>query len=205
LAEEACGYAARTAAHARALFTLRERVVSELIGSQAEVVLGMALLLDREWTRAATTLERLVADMQTRRVSLWIEALALDRLAEALLGTGNLVGAETRAREAREVARTRGLRMGYRGPLLLARIVARARGGTARAEVEQLLEESVAYLEETGARAWVPLLHEARAELERACGDAAAAERELREAQRLYAEMGATGHAERLARDLAHP
>jgi hypothetical protein len=69
--------------------------------------------------------------------------------------------------------------------------------------VEQLLEESVAYLEETGMRAWVPLLHEARAELERACGDDAAAQRELREAQHLYAEMGATGHAERLARELA--
>jgi len=46
------------------------------------------------------------------------------------------------------------------------------------------------------------LLHEARAELERACGDAAAAERELHQAQRLYAEMGATGHTERLAREL---
>ena len=32
-------------------------------------------------------------------------------------------------------------------------------------------------------------------------GDPAAAERELREAQRLYQEMGATGHAERLARE----
>ena len=89
--------------------------------------------------------------------------------------------------------------------MLLARIVARARGATARAEVEQLLEESVIFIEETGARALVPLVHEARAELERACGDAAAAERELREAHRLYAEMGATGHAERLARELARP
>jgi hypothetical protein len=45
-------------------------------------------------------------------------------------------------------------------------------------------------------------VHEARAELERACGDAPAAERELREAQRLHAAMGATGHAERIAREL---
>jgi adenylate cyclase len=205
LAEEARGDAARTAAHARALLALRERVVNELTGIQAEVALGMTLLLDREWAQAAETLERVVADMRTRRVSLWIEALAVDRLAEALLGTGDLAAAEARAREVRELARTRRIRLGYRGPLLLARIVARARGATARAEVEQLLEESVAYLEETGAKAWVPLLHEARAELERACGDAAAAERELREAQRLYAEMGATGHAERLARELVRP
>jgi len=162
----------------------------------------MSLLLDREWGQAAETLERPVLEMQTRRVSRMLEALALDRLAEALLGAGDLVGAETRAREALEAARVRGIRMGSRGPLLLARIVARARGATARAEVEQLLEESVAYLEETGARAWVPMLHETRAELERACGDTAAATRELREAQRLYAEMGATGHIERLAREL---
>jgi len=202
LAEEARGDAARTAAHARALFALRERVVSEMLGKQAEVVLGMALLRDREWTQAAETLERLVADLQTRRVSLWIEVLALDRLAEALLGTGDLAAAEARAREARELARTGHSRLGYRGPLLLARIVARARGASARAEVEQLLEESVACIEETGARALVPMQHEARAELERSCGDAAAAERELREAHRLYAEMGATGHAERLAREL---
>jgi hypothetical protein len=162
----------------------------------------MALLLERERGQAVETLERPVQRMQTRRVSLMLEALALDRLAEALLGTGDLVGAETRAREAVEVARVRGIRMGSRGPLLLARIVARARGASARAEVEQLLEESAAYIEETGARAWIPLLHEARAELERACGDATAAERELREAQRLHAGMGATGHAERIAREL---
>jgi class 3 adenylate cyclase len=202
LAEEARGDAARTAAHARALFALRERAVNVMLAHMAESVLGMALLLDREWAQAVETLERLLADIQARQVGRFIEPLTLDRLAEALLGTGDLVAAEARAREVREIAHTRGSRHGYRGPLLLARIVARARGVTARAEVEQLLEESVAYLEETGARAWVPLLHEARAELERACGDTAAEKRELHEAQRLYAEMGATGHAERLTREL---
>ena len=34
-------------------------------------------------------------------------------------------------------------------------------------------------------------------------GDGAEAERELSEAHRLYTEMGATGHAERVARELA--
>jgi adenylate cyclase len=202
LAEEARGDAARTTAHARALFALRERVVNALVDHLAEAALGMVLLLDREWVRAAEALERLLADIHARRVGLFFEGLVVDRLVEALLGMGDLAAAEARAREVRELARTRRVRMGCRGPLLLARVVARARGATARAEVERLLEESVAYIEETGARALVPMQHEARAELERACGDAAAAERELREAQRLYAEMGATGHAERLAREL---
>jgi tetratricopeptide (TPR) repeat protein len=202
LEDESRGDAAQVAARARALIALRERVVNPMTADQADVALAMALLLDREWAQAAERLERLLADIRTRRTSLYFEPLALDRLAEALLGTGDLDAAEARAREALELARLRRMRIGFRGPLLLARIVARARGTTARAEVERLLEESVAYLEETGVTAWVPLLHEARAELERACGDAAAAERELREAQRLYAAMGATGHAERLAREL---
>jgi hypothetical protein len=167
----------------------------------ADVGLGMAFLLERDWGQATAAFENALASMHSNAVGLWMETMALDRLAEALLGAGDLAAAEDRARKARELAHTRQARMGFR-PMLLARIVARARGGTARAEVEQLLEESIAYVEETGARAWLPLIHEARAELERAGGDAAAAERELHEAQRLYAEMGATGHAERVAREL---
>jgi hypothetical protein len=41
-----------------------------------------------------------------------------------------------------------------------------------------------------------------RAELSRLRGDGGASERDLREAHRLFTEMGATGHAERLAREL---
>ena len=49
----------------------------------------------------------------------------------------------------------------------------------------------------------VPRIHEAAAELASAQGSPENRIRELREAARLYREMGATGHAERLARDLA--
>ena len=48
----------------------------------------------------------------------------------------------------------------------------------------------------------MPQVHEERAELARLRGDDATRERELREAHRLYTEMGATGHAERLAQKL---
>ena len=44
---------------------------------------------------------------------------------------------------------------------------------------------------------------EERARLARLTGDGAAAERELREAHRLYEAIGATGHAGRLAKELA--
>ncbi len=52
-----------------------------------------------------------------------------------------------------------------------------------------------------GARVYRPQVCEERAELARLRSDEAACTRELREALRLYTEMGATGHAERLARE----
>ena len=57
-------------------------------------------------------------------------------------------------------------------------------------------------IDETGARGYQPFVHEERAELARAQGDETTRERELREAHRLYTEMAATGHAQRLAREL---
>jgi hypothetical protein len=139
---------------------------------------------------------RLSASWQTcRRVGGRCSRSSLDRLAEALLGTGDLAAAEARARGRVVARRSSGaVRCSSR---------ASSRARQPRARVEQLLEESVVYIEETGAKALVPVLDEARAELERAGGDSAAAGRELREARRLYAEMGATGHAERLAREAA--
>jgi hypothetical protein len=44
-----------------------------------------------------------------------------------------------------------------------------------------------------------PIVHEISAELARLRGDEATRGRELREAHRLFVEMGATGHAERIA------
>jgi hypothetical protein len=58
-------------------------------------------------------------------------------------------------------------------------------------------------VERTEARAYVPLIHVERAELARLLGDEAAYQRELREAHRLFVEMGATGHAEGVSRQLA--
>jgi len=58
-------------------------------------------------------------------------------------------------------------------------------------------------IHETGASAFAPLVHEERARLAHLLGDEPACERGLREAQRLFAEMAATGHAKRLAQELA--
>ena len=49
-----------------------------------------------------------------------------------------------------------------------------------------------------GAKGFEPMLHVELAELARQSGDQEGQKRELHEAHRLFTEIGATGHAERL-------
>ena len=76
-------------------------------------------------------------------------------------------------------------------------------GESARAEIEATLARARELIEVTGARLYTAHLHARHAECLRALGDENAWRRELEEAARLYAEMDATGHAERLAGELA--
>ena len=56
--------------------------------------------------------------------------------------------------------------------------------------------------EKLGARFLLPRIDLETAELARLRGDDAARERALRKAHRSFSEIGATGHAERMAKDL---
>ena len=66
-------------------------------------------------------------------------------------------------------------------------------------EIERSLLCCSELIEQTGARLYTPQLHEQRTALADLAGDDVR-ERHLREAHRLYTEVVATGHAERLGR-----
>jgi len=76
-------------------------------------------------------------------------------------------------------------------------------GAAARDAIETLLAEVSQLLDQAGAELWRPHLHAERAELHRLTGDADAARRGFSAAHRLFAAMGAVGHAERIAREIA--
>jgi hypothetical protein len=78
----------------------------------------------------------------------------------------------------------------------------RADSPQAWARAEQAMVRAQELIDETGARAWQPQVHECRAHLARLRGDSPAAQRELDAAWRLYAEMGAIIQVERLAREM---
>jgi adenylate cyclase len=117
-------------------------------------------------------------------------------------GLGDSERAAQALREALVEARRAGARMTQlRASLSLARILAQTDAGASQGEIEELLGRAQSLIEETGAALFGAQLHAERAELMRGLGDADGQRRERAEARRLYAAMGAAGHAERLARD----
>ncbi len=142
--------------------------------------------------------------LESSGVHFGLTAWALCFLAEAKLGQGDPRAALELADEALADARQSGGRLFEMDALLTrARALLGSEGASCAAEVERTLAEASALIDETEARCREPIVHEISAELARLRGDEATSKRELREAHRLFVEMGATGHAERIAPLLA--
>jgi hypothetical protein len=123
--------------------------------------------------------------------------LVLADLAQAVATLGDFGRARVLADEAVSTAQQR--RIGKVHPLLARAHVQRlSDGAQAAAAIEADLQQAMAEVEQTEARAYAPLIHVERAELARLLGDEATYQRELREAHRLFTEMGATGHVRRI-------
>ncbi len=125
-------------------------------------------------------------------------------LAEALLETGDLSAAVGAAEDA--IALCQG---SLRGQLeaeahgVLARALLRRDGAAAQGAAEAALAEAAELIERTGAKTLAPALREWRAELAAVLGDTVMREQQLREAQRLYEEIGAPLQSDRIAAELA--
>jgi len=160
-------------------------------------------LFQGDFENAIASLERALAIARERHTGIEQEPNVLARLARAHLGRGNLPRAAALADEALALARERGSVHGEIPALDARARVLLARGDAGDAgEVETLVERMAALAEDSGFRLYLPQAVELRADLAALRGDPAARERHLRAAQRLYAEIGATGHAARLANEL---
>ncbi len=195
--EELAGDADAALHHARAAADAARRFGAATGVYVAYSFLGRVHLLRREYEDACQVLHEAIEAV--RSVSGVILAECYAPWVEAQLGVGDLRAAR-RAAEDAITATSHSLLCGGESWLALARL--RIRTDEARDDVEAALAKAAGLLHEGGIRIHDPTLHEVRADLARREGDPAAAERELREAQRLYQKMGATGHAERLAREL---
>jgi hypothetical protein len=127
----------------------------------------------------------------------------LAAMAATHLWLGDTAKALTLAEEAIAVSRRSGNRL-FEFSALLTRIRALREiyGVKATNEINGTLAEANAFLEMSGAKSYEPFLHVERAALAKLTGDQAGRERELREAHRLFTEIGAPIRAAEVAKEL---
>ncbi len=164
---------------------------------------GMAELMRGHWPEARDALERSVALGRERWAATDAETMRLGMLAEAYLGLGEPERARRLAQEGIEAGRASGVVINQLYAILaLAKAMFASPGELAQEEVEAELERGLRLARESESKAVEPLIRVELAELARRRGDEEGRERELREAQRLFTEIGASGHAARLATEL---
>jgi tetratricopeptide (TPR) repeat protein len=189
--------------HAQAMLAQMERVEGTYWVAGCYGYLGRAHLLAGRLDPALEAFERCaeVVEGLGLRETL-VGSMHLPYLAEACRRAGTTERALATAQAAVALSHSGGNAvLGARTELLFARISLQMEGPSSQAFV-QALANAARLVEETGARAFQPHVHEVRAECAALQGDSDTRQRELREAHRLFTEMGATGHAERLAREL---
>jgi tetratricopeptide (TPR) repeat protein len=180
-----------------------ERIGSLFARVIAHASYGTALVLSTDWQAGRQSLELALEIARANRVALFMEADYVAALAEAHLGMGDSPRARELAQEAIQLA----LRMDMpiaevHAQLALARAIRAIEGADGRAGIEAALDRALALVQSTGARSYDPQIHVERARLAALRSDASGAHQWLREAHRLFTEMGATGHAQRLTKEI---
>jgi len=183
-----------------------EKVGSVIARTFTHGCYGTVLGLNGEWEGARQSLELALEIARANRVGLFLEGFFLAALAEAELGRGDSQRAGELAEEAIRVASRMEMRTAeVRGQLARARVLLALGGADGRHEIETSLDRASELVRSTGARSYEPQIQLERARLAGLLSDEAIHLQWLHEAHRLFTEMGATGHAERVARELGSP
>jgi adenylate cyclase len=194
------GDAARVLDYARQAVDLAERVGNPGGLALGHLFYGEALVLEGRFEEAQQVLGRGLDCADQGGVRLFRPGI-LHALANALAGLGRAEEAVALANEA--VAASQMPAVAALSHISRARAL-RLRDGLASAlEIEADLAAAAALVEEHGVRVMALHIHEERAQLAKLRGDEEGFRAELRRARDLAAELGASGHLERLERELA--
>ena len=198
-----CGGTESVLEHGRRSLEIAEKLDNESSRVFAYCALGTAYLIDSQPAAARDALRETVAISRDRKIRGLLPRV-LPILAEAHLALGERTEALAAAREAIDLGSVGGCRYHEaHAQLALAAALLTTDGVVPRAEIESALERAEHLVESIEGRSLSPRILEMRGRLAAALGDAPASELALRQAFELYRAIGATGHAERLARELA--
>ena len=187
-------------AHARRTVERAEGVGDTVTKVLAHTVLGIALVANDEWDAAEKAEREALATARQSGVGFGITAWAVCFLAEVMLGRNDNRAALEMADAALSEARQNGGRLFEMDALLVrARALLRCAKANAAAEAQRTLVEVCALIDETGAHSRGPVVHETAAEIARSVGDTLISDQLLRQAEEGYEQIGALGHAQRLA------
>jgi class 3 adenylate cyclase/tetratricopeptide (TPR) repeat protein len=179
---------------------IAEEMGSPFSQAIASRVLGATKLLTGQPKEALEAFQYSLDLLRSSQTGFEQEATVLANLSSAHLELGDAREARRMAEEAIELAVGRGQRHSEMlGQIALASSLSAADGRETRRGAEAALDRASTLIEETGAQVYVPQIEEVRGRLARARGDADACVSHLREAQRIYAEIGADGHVQRLS------
>jgi tetratricopeptide (TPR) repeat protein len=169
----------------------------------AFLALGKAHVAAGRWQEALEALGEVLSIPRERGTVLWAEPEILGQMAAAQLGLGNGSEARELAEQAVALARERLNKPAEcEAEIIRARVLLHLDGPGIRDEIVSALDAASVLAAEMNAKSFDPFIEEERAHLARAAGESDACHRHLREAHRLFAGIGATGHAARLAREL---
>jgi class 3 adenylate cyclase/tetratricopeptide (TPR) repeat protein len=189
--------------HAQRILEIAEQIGSPLSEAIGHFGTGVAHLLRDEPEAARAPLERMIWFSTERRVFRSWQPIGQAMLADAYLASGDAERATETAQQGIEFARrAKSYCFGITAELALARVLRTLDANTHRAEIESGFGRCDELLTLSQAHGLVPFIAEERARLEGALG-ASDADNQLREAQRLYAAVDATGHVARLEAELA--
>jgi tetratricopeptide (TPR) repeat protein len=186
-------------AQAREALELAERLGSSFSRAMARSSLALAHLAREEHSNAHAVADEGLEIMRETRTGLQYEAVLLRDLAAARLGLEDVDGAHAAAAEGAATAAAQGARVQEAGcRIMLGRALLADRRGDAHAELERALE-----LAGEDGPVHTPHALVALAELAGLQGDERGRLRRLEQAHRLFEQQGATGHARRVAADIA--
>jgi class 3 adenylate cyclase/DNA-binding SARP family transcriptional activator/tetratricopeptide (TPR) repeat protein len=186
-------------AHGREALELAERIGSSVSRVTARAGLTHAHLARGEHDDALTLAEESLDIMGAMQTGLLYEPLGLLLLAEARLGLADVEGARAAAADGAAIASAQHARiLEARCRLGLGRALLHERPGDARTELERALD-----LARGDGPVFTPHILLALADLARLQHDDKARRRQLEQAHRLFEEQGATGHARRVAEQIA--